>query len=122
MPVWIKIQLIERPYYDPRTGETLESIEGRRNIPGVDPFEGGGKSYPENILILKRLSWQERGTTLLLLVDEIQEVIDEAVGLSADYAPEQLSDAGALEALITEIGLPEGTTIGADKRPVIPEN
>ena len=137
MPTWIKLKLIERPYYDPRDGKVLTNIEGRRNRPKVDPFEGGGKVYPEEALKLKRLSWQERGTTLMLLVDEPQGKVNALKAMKGkatyraspkvtreydltEHAPAELDDTQALREL-KEIGLPKDTTLGADKRPIIPK-
>lgn len=111
MPTWIKLKTKERPFYDPRTGKVLSSIEGRRNRPGIDPFEGGGKDYPEEALRLKRLSWQERGTDWMLLVEDGEPIPAKAT---------VLDEAQALHELKQTIGLPEGTTLGADKKPIIP--
>ncbi len=138
MPTWIKLKTKERPFYDPRTGKVLSSIEGRRNQPQVDPFCGGGKVYPEEALKLKRLSWQERGTTLMLLVDEDQNKVDSIKAMSgeatyqaspkevreydlSEHNPAERTDADALEDLKREIGLPDGTTLDAQGVPVIPE-
>lgn len=137
MPTWIKLQTKERPFYDPRTGKVVD-ITGRRNRPKVDPFEGGGKVYPEEALKLKRLSWQERGTTLMLLVDEDQNKVDAVKAMSgeatyqaspkvsrtydlSEHNPAERTDAEALEDLKREIGLPDGTTLDAQGVPVIPE-
>ena len=73
MPTWIKFRLIERPYYDPRTGEIPDSIEGRRNRPGIDPFSGGGKVYPEIVNQKdKILEWHEKDGVLLLKLDILE--------------------------------------------------
>lgn len=139
MPTWIKFRTKEKPFYDPRTGKVLPSIEGRRNRPKVDPFEGGGKVYPEDALKMKRLSWQEKGTTLMLLVDESQEEIDRIKAMSgeaeyraspkkvrkydlSEHAPVEKTNAEALEDLKREIGLPDGTTLDDKGVPVIPED
>ena len=75
MPTWIKFQLIERPYYNPITGEVLTSIKGLRNRPNIDPFTGGGKVYPDlsRVLVLERY---EKGGDLMVLVDGDQKAID----------------------------------------------
>jgi len=71
---WIKFTLIEKPYYDPRTGYVVD-ITGRRNRPNIDPFTGGGKVHPDlsKVLVLER---HEKGTNLLVLVDGEQAGID----------------------------------------------
>lgn len=79
MPTWVKFKLIERPYYDPRTGEILASIEGRRNRPNIDPFSGGGKVYP-NIDPSKILKRKETDGELLLKLDMDQSEIDAMMG------------------------------------------
>lgn len=64
---WMKIKLTERPYYDPRTGKPLKSIEGRRNRNNAEPFAGGGKDgYPA---IKNPIEAYEKGTTLLIKAD-----------------------------------------------------
>ena len=64
---WMKIKLTERPYYDPRTGKPLTSIEGRRNRRNAEPFAGGGKDgYPA---IKNPIEAYEKGTTLLIKAD-----------------------------------------------------
>lgn len=72
---WIKFNLIERPYYDPRTGCVLGSIAGRKNRFRGDPFAGGGKVYPDlsRVMVLER---HEKGGMLLVLVDGDQKEID----------------------------------------------
>jgi len=133
MPQWIKFKLKERPFYDPRTGVILPDIEGRKNRPRVDPFEGGGKVYPD-LSSVSIHSWHERGKTLMLLVDDPAAVIPmKGKGFYkaspkvtreydlSEHAPVARTDDEALNDLIQEIGLPEGTTLDADKRPVIPE-
>ena len=75
MPTGIRFTLIERPYYDPRTGNPVD-IRGRGNRPNQDPFIGGGKvGYPDlsKVLVLKRV---ERGTDLYILVEGEQQDID----------------------------------------------
>lgn len=138
MPQWLKMKCIERPYYDPRTGEVLSSIKGRRNRPGIDPFVGGGWVYPEEWDSLECLDKRQEGDTILLLVDEPQEVLDSVEGRAgkksypaspkevweydvSDHRPMVLSDDDALYVFKKECGFPEGTTLDADKRPVIPE-
>lgn len=133
---WIKFTLIELPYYDPRTGEALASIEGRRNRPDKDPFEGGGKVYPplpENIKVLSR---QERGTTLMLLVgDEDAEDLKAMTGKAtyqatpmelreydlSEHNPVERTDTEALEDLKRDIGWPDKTSLDLDGCPVIVE-
>lgn len=75
MPTWIKFKLIEKPYFDPRTGKVLSSIAGLKNNPTVDPVKGGGKVYPDfsKVRVLER---HEKGTNLLVLVDGEQADID----------------------------------------------
>jgi len=68
MPQWIKFKLAKRPFYDPRTGVILPDIEGRKNRPRVDPFEGGGKVYPE--IHGKVLEQHEIVDTLLVQMDD----------------------------------------------------
>jgi len=68
MPQWIKFKLVKRPFYDPRTGVILPDIEGRKNRPRIDPFEGGGKIYPE--IHGKILDRYEIGGTLLVQMDD----------------------------------------------------
>jgi len=68
MPVRIKVKLIKRPFYDPRTGEILTSIEGRKNRPNIDPFDGGGKVYID-VDPTKILKWEEQGDELILTLD-----------------------------------------------------
>ena len=68
MPTWVRLELIARPFYDPRTGEILTSIEGRKNRPNIDPFDGGGKVYPD-IDPAKILKRKEQGCELLLKLD-----------------------------------------------------
>jgi hypothetical protein len=63
---WVKVDLTERGYYDPRTGTPLKSIEGRQNRPGIDPFVGGGKTGYPSIEISKIEERHESGTSLLI--------------------------------------------------------
>lgn len=79
MPIWIKFRLINLPYYDPRTGNILESIEGRQNRTGIDPIAGGGKVYPDidPALILKR---KEKAGELLLKLDITPEEAAAMIG------------------------------------------
>ena len=75
MPVGFKFLLIQRPYYDPRTGNPVD-IRGRNNRPNIDPFIGGGKvGYPDlsKVLVLKRA---EKGIDLYVLVEGEQPDID----------------------------------------------
>jgi hypothetical protein len=132
--MWLKLKTIERPYFDPRTGKVLSSIEGRRNRPKVDPFTGGGKVYPPEVLKANVKAWQEKGTTLMVLVDDTSK-ITAAKGTAtyqaspkevrdydlSEHAPQELDDVQALEALKKDIGLPEGTTLDEDKKPIIPK-
>lgn len=109
MAEWIEMQTKHRGYRDPRTGKMLESIEGRRNRPGIDEFESLGHEYPDLSGVTIR-SWWERGETLLLLIEGTRP--KGAVGLT---------DTEALERLKTKIGLPEDTTLSSDKKPIIPK-
>lgn len=135
MPIWMKYTLIERPYYDPRSGEILESIEGRYNKPGIDPFVGGGKVYPDAIK-LKCVYWREQGNNLLILLDEPQSKIDEIKSSAGekeyaaspkvkrkykleDFNPIQLTNEEALIAL-KEMGLPQDTTLNSEGVPIVP--
>ena len=79
MPTWVKFKLIERPYYDPRTGEILDSIEGRRNRPSIDPFEGGGKVYPD-IDPTKILKRKEKAGEWLLKLDMDPAEVNALIG------------------------------------------
>ena len=130
---WIKLKTIERPFFDPRTGKVLTSIEGRRNRPKKDPFTGGGKVYPD-LSGVRVESWQERGTTLMLLVDDpatLKNMTGKATYKASpnvtreydltDFAPKELDATATLKALKEEIGLPEGTTLDVNKKPIIPE-
>lgn len=139
MATWIKIRLIEKPFYDLRTGEVLPSINGRQNRLGIDPFEGGGKVYPPKaVMSLNIISRHESGDTLMLLVDECLEVINIVLTLSgsenyqasptimqsydlADFDPKQLTNNEALAVLINEIGLPADTTMDENGYPIIPD-
>jgi len=71
MPQWIKFSLIKKPYYDPRTGNIWESINGLRNRPNIDPFDGGGKVYPD-IARDKVKAWHQKDGILLLQVDILE--------------------------------------------------
>lgn len=117
MPTWIKVELQRKQYRDPRNGKVLTSINGRKNDPYRDPFTGGGKVYPKKITDLKWTHWQQRGTTLLLLVDDLDSTVNDAInGLSASkQRPEDVLPE------LKKIGLPEGTTLDANMKPVIPE-
>jgi hypothetical protein len=139
MPTWIKLKTKERPYYDPRNGKVLKSIEGRRNRPGVDPFEGGGRVYPPIPDNVRVLDWQERGETLMLLVEGEAKDIDRLKGLSgtaqyraspketreydlSEHAPVERSNAEALDDLKQEVGLPDGTTLDAEGKALVPDD
>ena len=65
---WIQFKLTERPFYD-ESGNVLQSLKGRKNYKGIDGFSGGGKNYP-NYNGVKIKEWYEKGTDLLLLVED----------------------------------------------------
>lgn len=79
MPTWIKFKLIDHSFYDPRTGAVLDSIEGRRNRPGIDPFEGMPRVYPD-VDPAKILNWKEGNGELLLKLDMDQAEVDALMG------------------------------------------
>jgi len=133
---WIKINLIERPFYD-ATGNILKSIEGRENRSGTDEFTGGGKVYPE-LGDLDILAWQEGNSNLMLLVEGEQTEIDalttkvEKLSFQAypkearrydfaDFNIKKVADKDVYRALVDEIGLPEETELDNDMKPVFPE-
>ena len=62
---WLAFELLEYPYYDPRDGTILESLEGRKNDYRT-PFEGGGKIYPS--IPFEILERYEQGNNLLVKV------------------------------------------------------
>lgn len=68
MPTWIKFKVIGHSFYDPRTGEVLDSVDGRRNRPGIDPFEGMPKVYPA-VDPTKILNRKEKDGYLYLKLD-----------------------------------------------------
>lgn len=66
MEVWVRFNLIERPYFD-EEGNIVD-ISGRKNEKGVDAFSGGGKVYPD-LSKFKILIWHERASTLVVCLD-----------------------------------------------------
>ena len=67
---WIKFKLIIPPFYDPRTGDILSSVEGRKNRPGIDPFNRKGRIWPDIINQKdKIIELHEKGDTLLIKID-----------------------------------------------------
>lgn len=108
MADWYRFNLTEKLYRDPRAGRIVDP-KGRRNRPGVDPFEGGGhEGYPDDLPKGAVRSWQQRDTNLLILVDG-----------AIPQKGQLVSKATALESLKRDIGLPADTTLGADGKPVI---
>ena len=80
MATWIKFKLIARPYYDPRNGQVLASINGRYNRPKVDPFVGGGYVHPDlkGYGVLK--TYQKDGVLYVLVDDSLSsELIEDLV-------------------------------------------
>lgn len=75
MAHWIKFKLVQRPYYDPRTGEELASIEGLGNRPNIDPFAGGGAVYPD-LTEYRVLERRENENELIVLIDDPDDKID----------------------------------------------
>ena len=72
MDQWILFELVEKGYYDPRTGKKLDSIEGRRNRPDIDPFKHLGIIYPkiaQDKHKHKHIEWHEKRPKLLLKLD-----------------------------------------------------
>ncbi len=134
---WIKVPIIRRPFFDPRTGKVV-NIEGRRNRPKVDPFQGGGRMVPEHVLSMKKDMMILGRDVAMVLTSETQAEIDKVKAMSgkvsyqagpkevreyalAEHAPQELDDTAALRALKEETGLPEGTTLDKDKKPIIPK-
>lgn len=132
---WMTFRLIDRPYY--RKDGTIIDRPLSTDCYGITDIQGGGKVYPQEALRLKRLDWWEEGTTLMLLVDEPQEKIDQIKAMKGqstyqitpsqtkmyyleEHQPQELNDSAALAELKHVFHLPEGTVLGPDKRPVIP--
>ncbi len=46
MAEWVRFIPLDKGYYDPDTGQSLPSIEGRQNRPGFDRFEHKGTTNP----------------------------------------------------------------------------
>jgi hypothetical protein len=130
---WIKLKTIERPFYDPRTGKVLSSIEGRRNRPGKDPFQGGGKVYPDLSGVTVHARY-EAGTTFMVLVegdvDKLKAMSGKATYKASpketreydlkDFAPTELDKTAALKALKEEIKL-DIDELDKDGKPVFKE-
>jgi len=71
---WIKVELIDRGYVDPRTGKKV-SIEGRRNRPKIDPFAHLGMEYPAFIRDRENILEQyQKGTTMLFCVKTVPKI------------------------------------------------
>lgn len=135
MPQWVKFKLLKRPYYD-QDGKLLGKLTGRRNRPGIDEIRGGGMVYPD-LSGCKIAAWHERYRTLCVLFADGKEADDACAAtgkgsfeirpgkkvwypFTAHHA-EKLEPGPALDCLVTECGLPEGTTLHPDTlEPVIP--
>lgn len=133
---WLKFTLIEKPFYDPRTGEVLDSIEGRRNRKNVDPFEGGGVVFPEIPRGLQVKEWFVNRPHFMVLVEgqtkDVSSVLSESKEMYFRASPKVITKYSyqnhkptrvtkPLEELKKTIGLPEGTTLDENLEPIIPE-
>jgi len=107
MPTWVKMKRVDLGYRDPRTGRKLQSIEGRQNRPGVDPFDHIGWKYPPGTE--NALSRHEQGEDVLVLMNT------PSVGAQA------ITDTQALEELKVKHRFPSQTFLGADQKPIIPK-
>jgi len=119
MGIWIKLTAIALPYKDPKTGQTLESIAGRKNSPRINEFKGGGREYPPSIPTLNILCWMEKRPLMMILFDEPEAKLSQILQQSK-YNPVQLTFEEALQALKDDIGLHEDTYLDEDGRPITP--
>lgn len=100
---WVQIELTKKPYIDPRTGKAV-NIEGRRNRPHIDPFEGGGHTgYPavDNARVIER---HQKESFLLIKTDAEElstkgEVLTDA---EAERTKKEVFGIVASEAGVTE--------------------
>lgn len=132
---WLSFDLIERPYFD-RNGNILESVAGRKNRPGIDEFEGGGHVYP-GLGGLRILDWRQKGKRLMLLVDATPGEIDALLARTdalefqaspkkrqpygfSDFRPGKVPAGDVPQRLVEDCGLPEGTVLDENLRPVVP--
>ena len=68
MPQWIKLKLIERPYYD-KNGNLIDRPL-KTDSSGLAEIYGGGKVYPDIANQKdKILEWHEKGADLLLQIE-----------------------------------------------------
>lgn len=96
MSQWILFELVDKGYYDPRTGKKLDSIEGRRNRPNIDPFKHLGIVYPEIAQDKhkdKHIEWHEKRPKLLLKLDITDTEASRITELNAKRLTDQEAEA-----------------------------
>ncbi|MBU2177671.1 MAG: hypothetical protein KJ556_21475 [Gammaproteobacteria bacterium] len=80
---WIKFKKIDKGYFNPRTGEELVSIKGRRNRPGIDEFSHYGYVRTKLMKAGKFISETETETILEFDItdQEATDIINDEPGL-----------------------------------------
>ena len=74
---WVRFSLFKTPHYDPRTGEILRDITGRKNT-HRDPFVSGHWIYPDlsGLTVIER---RERNGVLLIKLAITRTELDKLV-------------------------------------------
>lgn len=100
--LYIRIDAINKGYYDPATGKKLDSIEGRRNRPGVDAIAHLGWELPECAIGEKRI---RPNVDLIMILDITNIEAAEIVARETKFNARKLTDEEVEEELKEKIYL-----------------